>query len=113
MREYDYRTNLVGRMEAETEREIDHLRQRVEHLERMLEHCLCQLSCMEARVAELERRPVVVPAPEAPSRETVGCYRTVEEAVKSLGLLEQSSTVEMLEGELIIAPAPTKARRRA
>jgi hypothetical protein len=113
MREYDYRTTLVGRMEAETEREIDHLRQRVEHLERMLEHCLCHLSCMEARVAELERRPVAVPAPQAPSRDAVSCYRTVEEAVKSLGLLEQPGTVEKFEGELIIALGPTEPRRRA
>ena len=52
----------------------------------MLENCLSHISSLEARVAELERRPVVVPPPEQVRKGTpaAGTDRTrfVEEWVK-------------------------------
>jgi hypothetical protein len=65
------------------DRDTEYLRERVEYLERMLEHCLSHINCLEARMAELERRPVVMPpAEEAPERARDPRTRFVEEWVE-------------------------------
>jgi hypothetical protein len=50
------------------EREVEYLRQQCEYLERMLEHCLACISSLETRVAELERRPVLLSLPDEPEK---------------------------------------------
>jgi hypothetical protein len=60
------------------ERELEFLRQQVEYLERMLENCMAHLSTLEARVAELERRPVVVSVSELPAKERVPRLSQIE-----------------------------------
>jgi hypothetical protein len=42
------------------EREMEFLRQQIGYLERVLETCMARISSLEAQVAELERRPVVI-----------------------------------------------------
>lgn len=68
------------------EREVEFLRLQVQYLERMLETCMGYLSSLEARVAELERRPVAVQPPEEVSKH-VGSLRSHKEPVE---LLESS-----------------------
>jgi hypothetical protein len=48
------------------EREVEYLRHQCEYLERMLENCMSCLSSLEARVVELERRPVAIALPDEP-----------------------------------------------
>ena len=62
------------------DRDTEYLRQQIDYLERMLENCLSHISSLEARVAELERRPVALPpAEEATERSRDRRTRFVEE----------------------------------
>ena len=62
-------TSIIPRVvseEANMDRELEFLRQQCEYLERMLQNCLSHISSLEARVAELERRPVAISIPDEP-----------------------------------------------
>ena len=69
------------------EREIEFLRHQCEYLERMLQNCMSHISSLEARVAELERRPVAIAIPEEPPVGHSGTWREEKELFLEHGVV--------------------------
>ena len=68
------------------DREIEFLRHQCEYLERMLQNCMSHISSLEARVAELERRPVAIATPEAQPGGHAGARREETELLLAHGI---------------------------
>ncbi len=96
------------------DRDTEYLRDRIDYLERMLEHCLAHIQSLEARVAELERRPVVVaPAEEAPERtREVRAAQFVEDWVEVMEGSHRYRFVTERQSEVLGAFFPELKRSR-
>jgi len=72
--------------ENNMDREIEFLRHQCEYLERMLQNCMSHITSLEARVAELERRPVAIAIPEDQTGSYAGARREETEVLLAHGI---------------------------
>jgi hypothetical protein len=82
------------------DRDLDFMRQQVEYLERVLENCMAHIASLEARVAELERRPVAVPP-----------LQEAGEQPRSRRSVEEEELVEVFHGATTFWESPRYRRR--